>query len=579
MAEVHDLVYAAALNDFQEARRRAALQDLKARLTGKSDDLLSYEAIYQMLRAEDTDQRTLQDIPLDAIVGSVGRYGDFTREFLPRRDADKDRWAGVKVKALYKGGFPPIETYRIGEVYFVLDGNHRVSVARQLGAKTIQAYVTEVKTRVPLAPDDQPDDLIIKARYADFLQRYGLDRSRPGADLAVTAAGQYRVLEDQIEAYRRQVAFAKRSVLSAEEAAAAWYDDRYLPTIRTMREMGVLEEFPGRTETDLYLWVTERSEELEVELGWEVPPGKVAAELAETQSRRLSRLRERWHRRLRQAVTPPELQDGPRPGAWRRDREWVSAEQRLFPEILVPVSGTSRGWQALEQALIVAQREGSALHGFHVVRSEADLGGERAWRVQQEFDRRCQAAGVAGSLVTEAGPVAKTICERANWTDLVVANLAFPPGPGVSRKLGSGFHTLVRRCSRPLLAVPHVTLLKRAVLAYDGSPKSQEALFVATYLAGHWQAPLAVVSVTESARPASVALEGAQLYLEAHGVHAEFVEAAGHVAAAILGAAADWHADFIILGGYGYSPVLEAVLGSSVDQLLRESRQPLLICR
>ena len=102
MAEVHDLVYAAALNDFQEARRQAALQDLKARLTGKSDDLLSYEAIREMLRAEDTTRRRLQEIPLDAIVGSVGRYADFTRGFLPRREADMQRWADVKVKALYQ---------------------------------------------------------------------------------------------------------------------------------------------------------------------------------------------------------------------------------------------------------------------------------------------------------------------------------------------------------------------------------------------------------------------------------------------------------------------------------------------
>ena len=79
---------AAALNEVQEARRQAALQDLKARLTGRSDDLLSYEAIREMLRAEDTTHRRLQEIPLDAIVGSVGRYADFTRGFLPRQDPD-----------------------------------------------------------------------------------------------------------------------------------------------------------------------------------------------------------------------------------------------------------------------------------------------------------------------------------------------------------------------------------------------------------------------------------------------------------------------------------------------------------
>jgi nucleotide-binding universal stress UspA family protein len=532
-----------------------------------------------MLRAEDTNQRRLREIPLDAIVGSVGRYADFTRGFLPRHETDKQRWADVKVKALYKGGFPPIDVYQVGEVYFVLDGNHRVSVARQLGATTIQAYVTEVRTRVPLTPDVQPDELIIKARYADFLERYGLDRTRPGADLSVTAAGQYRILEEQIEAYRRQVAFSERSELGTEEAAARWYDDKYLPVVEMLCQIALVDEFPGRTETDLYLWVTERREELEHEVGWKVPPNRVAVDLAESRSRRLPRVKTRWHRRLRSAVTPAELVDGPRTGTWRQERAATSAAQRLFPDILVPVSGTSRSWQALEQALVVARREGSALHGFHVVRSEADLGDERTWRVQQEFDRRCQAAGVAGSLVTEVGPVARTICERAHWTDLVIANLAFPPGSGVARRLGSGFHTLVRRCSRPLLAVPRVSLLKRALLAFDGSPKSVEALYVATYLAGHWQASLAVVSVDEQARPAALALEDARAYVERHGVQADYLERTGLVTDAILDAAAEWHADVILLGGYGYTPVLEAVLGSSVDRLLRESRQPMLICR
>ena len=229
MAEVHDLVYAAALNDFQEARRQAALQDLKARLTGKSDDLLSYEAIREMLRAEDTTRRRLQEIPLDAIVGSVGRYADFTRGFLPRREADMQRWADVKVKALYQGGFTPIDVYQVGEAYFVLDGNHRVSVARQLGSTTIQAYVTEVRSRVALTADVQPDEIIIKARYSEFLDRWGLDRLRPGVDLNVTAAGQYRVLDEQIEAFRRLIVYRERVDLSMEEAAVEWYDQKYLP--------------------------------------------------------------------------------------------------------------------------------------------------------------------------------------------------------------------------------------------------------------------------------------------------------------------------------------------------------------
>ncbi len=190
----NDLVYSAVLRDFQEARRRAALEDLKARLTGKSDDLLSYEEVQDLVQPDGSTSRGLQEIPLDAIVGSVGRYRDFTRSFLPRLESNKHRWANVKLRALYRGGVSPIEVYQLGDVYFVLDGNHRVSVARQLGAETIQAYVTQVHSRVPLSDDVHTDELIIKTRYARFLDATALDQSRPGLNLLVTAPGQYRKL-------------------------------------------------------------------------------------------------------------------------------------------------------------------------------------------------------------------------------------------------------------------------------------------------------------------------------------------------------------------------------------------------
>jgi nucleotide-binding universal stress UspA family protein len=117
------------------------------------------------------------------------------------------------------------------------------------------------------------------------------------------------------------------------------------------------------------------------------------------------------------------------------------------------------------------------------------------------------------------------------------------------------------------------------LLAFDGSPKSTEALFVATYLAGHWQVPLAIVSVGEPSCPAPEVLQRAHTYVQEHGLQAELIERSGPVPDAILETASGWHADVIILGGYGYKPVLEAVLGSSVDRLLRESREPMLICR
>jgi hypothetical protein len=160
--------YRQAVIDFHEARRKADLQEIFARLTGESNKLLSYEEVRLKLKAYEGNTRGLKEIPLDAIIGSVGRYTDFTRDFLPRRDSDRMRWAAVMEKTTGLEGLPPIDVYQVGDAYFVVDGNHRVSVARQLKASHIQAYITEVRSRIPLSPDTQPDQLIIKAEQVGY---------------------------------------------------------------------------------------------------------------------------------------------------------------------------------------------------------------------------------------------------------------------------------------------------------------------------------------------------------------------------------------------------------------------------
>ena len=258
----------------------------------------------------------------------------------------------------------------------------------------------------------------------------------------------------------------------------------------------------------------------------------------------------------------------------------IPASERLFPDILVPISGTERGWLALEQALVVAQREGSALHGFHVVRSDREGGAQRARSVQDEFDRRCQAAGVAGQLVVEVGPVARTICQRAHWTDLVVANLAFPPGRSLAGKLQSGFRTLVHRCSRPVLAVPQVSPLSRALLAFDGSPRAARG-------AGRRHLPGRPLAHSAGRGNGDGAWPGQRQHT-GRGPLTTLPPTASRRAPSRRTAL--WltlsckppptsRADLLIMGGYGYSPMWEAMLGSAVDRLLRESQQPMLICK
>lgn len=579
MDKLEDLALTSAVQDFRAARRKAALQDIVARLTGKSDDLLPYDELADLLDAESTANRGLQDIPLNAIVGSVGRYSDFTRTFLPRRDIDQERWAQIRLKALYRGGLPPIEVYKIGDAYFVLDGNRRVSVARQLGAETIQAYVTEIPTKVPIGPDTRLEELIIKSRYADFLERVGLDKSRPGADLSVTVPGQYRVLENEIEEHRRRLAQQLGRELSLPEAAADWYDHVYRPVARVIKQGGILRDFPGRTETDLYVWVSEHRSDLEQELGWQVDPAAAATDLSARYGESRSRVVSRIGSRLRTAVTPEDLQPGPAPGEWR---ESVAAlrERDLFAHVLVPLDGRPTGWVALEQGLIVAQRDGGQVHGLHVVAADDQRDNEAVKALRARFKRRTATAGVPATLSVDTGKVSRAICRRARWTDLVVVKLTFPPGETMAAKLGSGFRRLVQRCARPILAVPgQASPLQRALLAYDGSSKADEALFVATYLAARWHTHLTILTVIEPSRTSSMTLADARVYLEGHGVTADFVEAGGAVADAILSAARLRECDFIIMGGYGYRPVLEVVLGSTVDRILRSSRLPTLICR
>ena len=571
-----------AQRHFGYARLQADLERVLARLTGKSPDLLSYEAVRKQLIATSVSKQVLKDIPLDAIVGSVGRYTDFTRSFLPLRDSDKTRWANIEVEFESMEGLPPIEVYQIGDSYFVIDGNHRVSVAHQLGATHIEAYVTEVKTKVPLPPNTKPDDLILRARYARFLEQTQLDEHYPDVDLTMTAAGNYRILEHQIELYRHWLQQEKQRDVLYSDAAANWYIHNYVPVVGVIRARGMLRDFSNRTEADLYVWIVKHMEELQERWGWQVEPEAAISDLVEDYSNnpryRLARMGEK----LLERVIPGLLDDGPPPGQWRQKAHPSTQNQRLFSRILVSINGQEQDWAALEQGVLVAKRENAWLRGIHFVESMEEAGGESEQAVREEFRQRCKQHGIDGDFTFETGKIALTLSERARWSDLLVINLSNAFDPPAVNRLSANLEVLIRRCPRPILAVPaSPSPLNRALLAYDGSAKAKEALFVAAYLAAQWQIPLVVVSVEEEQHFNGTALRRAQSYLQSHQIEIEavYVSKNGSVPKAILNTAEEHHCDVIIMGGYGRSPMLEVVLGSAVDEVLRTSKWPVLICR
>lgn len=220
-------------------------------------------------------------IEISRIIGSVGRYRDFDRTFLPLDGASAERWKRLDVAMNELRNLPPIEVYQIGEAYFVRDGNHRVSVAKANGLDWIEAYVTEVPAVVPLTADTDVDDLIIKVEYAQFLKETRLDETRPDQKIELTEPGRYNILLEHIKVHRYYLGLEWSREPTLAEAATSWYDTVYLPVIQGIKESGSLKGFPHRTEADLYIWVAYHRERLKERYGEMPADREVAAELAD----------------------------------------------------------------------------------------------------------------------------------------------------------------------------------------------------------------------------------------------------------------------------------------------------------
>jgi len=550
----NQLKYQMAIRDFQLARQRASIQEILARLSGKSTQLLSYDEVAEKLKLRIRTERGIQHIPIDAIVGSVGRDTDFTRAFLPRRAVNQQRWANVKAAMEEGAGLPPIEVYKVGDVYFVIDGNHRVSIARQENFTTIEARVIELQTDIKLTPDIQPDDLIIKAEHAEFLQSTHIMDLRPNVDLSVSIPGQYEILMSQIYLQKFILVEDQKRDASLQEAVEEWYDNAYIPLVEAIRDRGLLRWFPDRTITDLYVWISENRSALEKELGWEIQSDIAATSLILERSAQSEA------------------------GAWRKARTSTRYTDHLFSDILVPLSGAEASWTSLEQAIILARHENARLHGLHIVDSKEKVERPEALAVQTRFNQMCLDANVDGKLVIEAGDITRKIRERATMTDLVVLKIEHPPMGGLST-ITSPFRTIIADSSTPVLGVPeNAREFKRALLAYDGSPFAKEALFVATYLAESWSTELVVYTALDGPKVLADVQDHVRRYLEIHELEAEYI-ISQHGATDYLKKTMDeLEVDLLLTGSYGVSMLRQVLSGSALDYILRESRIPILIC-
>lgn len=246
-----------AQDDFERAYWRSMWRSLIARVTGRNNELLPFDAVRRSLPYRGQRDLGLQTVSLDRIVGSVGRYRDFDRAFLPVQRETTDRWIRIS-KARYQDvPLPPVELYKIGDVYFVKDGNHRVSVARERGQVEIDAYVTEIDIPFRITPDMDIDTVLAEKAYGGFVQQTRLDELRPNSDFHLTNPAEYERLREHIDAHRYYLGTELQADVSLEEAVLSWHDNVYRSLVEAIEAEGLLRQFPTLTITDLYLRVSE----------------------------------------------------------------------------------------------------------------------------------------------------------------------------------------------------------------------------------------------------------------------------------------------------------------------------------
>ncbi len=241
-------------NDFQRARRRQVLARLARRLRRGPDDvnlILPFDEVVAALGRRGERRLGLQTIALDTIVGTVDSTRDFDRRFRPTSGRVRERWERLALAQRRGEPIPPIDVYRVGDMHFVIDGHHRVSIAMATGAKTIEAYVTEVQTQLPPTGIRGRRDLLVKSYERIFRARVPL----PAADLAkitVTDPWSYAELGEAVEAWGFRYMQDKGRFLNRDEIARNWYTQEYVPVVRMMRAADLIG---SRTEAEAYMRV------------------------------------------------------------------------------------------------------------------------------------------------------------------------------------------------------------------------------------------------------------------------------------------------------------------------------------
>ncbi|MFZ3110423.1 MAG: transcriptional regulator [Rectinemataceae bacterium] len=255
----------AAEHDFQKAQTRALLSRLSNVFTPSREELLPFDAAKKLLQPGGETYAGLSAVPLDKIVGSEGRYRDFNRHFLPRKEYLRQRWVSIDKTHYNETNLPPVRLYEMGGVYFVRDGNHRVSVARSLGQVEIDAEVVSLQTKIRVEPDMGLEELkqaIISYEKNHFYSETEYVQTTGKDDLTFSEPGRYDTIREHIAVHKYFLNQEESREIELSVAMLSWHENVYSPIVLAVKEEKILSLFPGRTDADLYLYIVQHWDEL-----------------------------------------------------------------------------------------------------------------------------------------------------------------------------------------------------------------------------------------------------------------------------------------------------------------------------
>ena len=417
---------------------------------------------------------------------------------------------------------------------------------------------------------------------------------RPEADVRVSVPGQYKELEDHIAVHRCYLEANEVKICrTIPEAARYWYDEAYLPVIETVRERGILRDFPGCTETDFYLWITENQERLRDELGWSINSASVISNLAGEIGRGSWSIHIRKPKQLLSSPKSAKRQSRKGRQRWMQQRFLNRYSQYLFTDILVPVSwdsGLAPGVQEpLNQALIVAlleggeragiDQEGAQLLGLAISEGDSPPDDAAVQAIREAFEKSCRDAGVDGALAIEEGHAVSKISERAIMSDLIVLDRRFLSADQNQEKGAPDRLRSLKQAGRPvLLAGESTSPLKRILLALEGREGIDSTLFLTTYLAERWDSELIVLSDAKREHDEEGENDRVQQYLAMHEVEAPFLFTDKLKATAIVDIANAQECDLIVMNWPATGRIIGRASDDMIDLLLDICQQPVLIC-